>query len=177
VKLKLISLVQYGKRAFYKYIDVHGRQPTRKDLLTKMLTVEPESGSTPLSDLQMYSEVGNLVFAGTGNSNPRHTETKLTKCLDTTSTTLTYLFWELAKHKEWQAKLRNELEGSLGSETEAIPLYHALAELPILDAIVNETLRLHPAAPASLQRSTPVGGRELAGYHIPEGVSLVAVVN
>jgi len=63
---------QYGRKAFYNYIDDHGRQPTRKDLLTKMLTVETESDSTTLSDLQMYAEVGNLVFAGTGISNPLH---------------------------------------------------------------------------------------------------------
>ena len=37
-----------------------------------MLTVETESDSTPLSDLQMYAEVGNLVFAGTGNSSPTY---------------------------------------------------------------------------------------------------------
>jgi hypothetical protein len=31
-----------------------------------MLNVEPETGTDPLTDVQMYTEVGNLVFAGTG---------------------------------------------------------------------------------------------------------------
>jgi cytochrome P450 len=51
------------------------------------------------------------------------------------------------------------------------PPYHALASLLVLDAVINESLRLHPAAPASLQRSTPTGGRDLDGYYIPQGVS------
>lgn len=93
--------------------------------------------------------------------------------LDTTSTTLTYLFWELAKHQDWQEKLRAELRTALAPEIHDAPTYSQLAELPVLDAVVNETLRLHPAAPASLQRSTPAGGREIDGYFIPEGVSAV----
>jgi cytochrome P450 len=84
---------------------------------------------------------------------------------------LTYLFWELAKHKEWQDKLRNELKTTLAPEVHEAPPYHTLAALPVLDAVINESLRLHPAAPASLQRSTPTGGRDLDGYHIPQGVS------
>jgi len=84
---------------------------------------------------------------------------------------LTYLFWELAKYQDWQLKLREELKKTLASGIYAASPYGALAELPVLDAVVNETLRLHPAAPASLQRSTPSGGRQVGGYYIPEGVS------
>lgn len=43
-------------------------------------------------------------------------------------------------------------------------------DLPLLDAIINEALRLHPAAPASLPRETPSGGRTLNGVYIPEKV-------
>lgn len=88
---------------------------------------------------------------------------------DTTSTTLTYLFWELAKHPVWQDQLREELSARKHDD---VPKYTSIVDLPILDAIVNESLRLHPAAPASLVRSTPAGGRMLDGYFMPEGVSL-----
>jgi cytochrome P450 len=99
-------------------------------------------------------------------------ETKANHSIDTTSTTLTYLFWELAKHDDWQTKLRDELKSKLAVEMHKAPPYRALASLPVLGAIIDETLRLHPAAPASLPRSTPAGGREVDGYQIPEGVSL-----
>ena len=49
--------------------------------------------------------------------------------------------------------------------------FNDIAELPVLSALVDESLRLHPAAPASLPRETPLGGRTLDKYFIPEHVS------
>ena len=37
----------------------------------------------------------------------------------------------------------------------------------VLLQVLDETLRLFPSA--SLQRTTPKGGLDLLGYHIPEG--------
>jgi len=48
-------------------------------------------------------------------------------------------------------------------------------DAPVLEAVINEALRLHPAAPASLQRATPVGGAQLGVYYIPEKVILCLV--
>lgn len=64
---RTLSITKYGRKAFYDYIDRNGRQSTRKDLLTKILTAEPETGALPLDDEQTIMEVGNLVFAGTGS--------------------------------------------------------------------------------------------------------------
>lgn len=89
--------------------------------------------------------------------------------IDTTSMTLTYLFWELARHSSWQTRLRDELAQNKGSD-EVLPFQH-VDELPLLSAVINESLRLHPAAPASLPRETPEGGRILNGIFIPEKVS------
>lgn len=95
---------------------------------------------------------------------------KLTQVLiDTTSTTLTFLFWELAKHQNWQEALRNELR----QHTDGSPTFRQVQDLPILDAVINEALRLHPAAPASLPRETPAGGRILNGFFIPEKVGVL----
>ena len=85
--------------------------------------------------------------------------------------TLTYMFWELAQSPDWQKRLRDEL-GSLPVETgNDVPAFTDLVNLPMLDAVVQEALRLHPAAPASLPRETPRGGRVLNGVLVPEGVS------
>jgi len=48
-------------------------------------------------------------------------------------------------------------------------------DLPILDAVITEALRLHPAAPSSLQRITPAGGRTVDGVQVPENVGWVEV--
>lgn len=110
-------------------------------------------GEVPMTDDQISMETGNLVFAGT----------------DTTSTTLTYLFWQLAQC-DWQNRLRDELARI--KFIDGVPTFAAVEGCKILDAVIAESLRLFPAAPASLQRETPAEGRHLSGYFIPGGVSL-----
>ncbi|KAK5073278.1 hypothetical protein LTR64_008350 [Lithohypha guttulata] len=154
---------EYGRKTFEQYINENSRESTRRDLLTKFLSAnlaaEKAGESAVLGDLEMQCEIGNLIFGGT----------------DTTSTTLTYLFWELAKHQAWQDRLREELLANVKSND--IPKMSALADLPILDSVINESLRLHPAAPASLVRTAPAGGRVIDGQYVPEGVSVQLFVS
>ena len=84
---------------------------------------------------------------------------------DTTSITLTYLFYELAIQPEWQDRIRKELGNIKG-----IPQWKTISGLEILDAIVKEALRLHSSAPASLWREVPEGGMIIAGHFIPQYV-------
>ncbi len=79
----------------------------------------------------------NLIFAGT----------------DTTSNTLSYMFYALAKFPEWQAKLQAEVDSIATDGQPREELSHAeVMKLPILDAVIRETLRFYPAAPSALQR-------------------------
>ena len=89
---------------------------------------------------------------------------------DTTSNTLTYLFWELTRHNSWQARLQEELQNV--KLENGVVAFKEVANLPVLDAVVNESLRVHPAAPSSLPRETPKEGAWLGGYFIPGKVSL-----
>ncbi len=133
--------------------------------------MKPGSGEAALTDRQSYMEVSNLVFAGTGTfPSACCPDSVLTPDPDTTSTTLTYMFWELARHPLWQDRVRKELLACQPPSEKTLSRFRELDDLPVLDAVINEALRLHPAAPASLQRETPTGGRVLAGYNIPEKV-------
>jgi cytochrome P450 len=107
----------------------------------------------PLQDKDIIIEITNLIFAGT----------------DTTGNTFSYLFWELAKHPEWQQRLRDELRGI---NFDYIPAYQEVMKLPVLDAVIQETLRFWPASPASLPRLTPSGGRIIDGVKVPGNVSI-----
>lgn len=122
-----------------------------------------------MGDREAYTEVANLVFAGTGKSAFYARKLITHGFPDTTSSTLTYLFWLLAKHPEWQGRLREQVRAN--TKSVASPQYTELVKIPILEALMNEALRLHPAAPASLPRETPTGGRTLCGFRIPEKVS------
>ena len=77
------------------------------------------------------------------------------------------MFYELANAPYWQGKLQTELD-SLGFSE--VPDYNDIRKLPTLDALIHETLRLHPAAPASLQRVTPERGTIVDGVWIPGNV-------
>ncbi|KAI6027137.1 cytochrome P450 [Pisolithus marmoratus] len=68
---------------------------------------------------------------------------------ETTSITMTWALLELARHPDIQTKLREELL-SFGGE----PSYDQLVTgFPYLDAIVQETLRIHPAAPDLIRQA------------------------
>ena len=100
---------------------------------------------------------------------------------ETSAITLTYLMHELCQRPELQARLRDELLSleppiTFPSETEKpknLPSARSIDALPVLDSILNETLRLYAAGPARQPRITPYvpGGTTIDGYaNIPGGV-------
>ncbi|PHH75687.1 hypothetical protein CDD80_2176 [Ophiocordyceps camponoti-rufipedis] len=84
---------------------------------------------------------------------------------DTTANTLSYLVWAVSGHPKIQETLVSELR-TLPAEgwDEA-----RLRQLPYLDHVIQEALRLYGAAPAPLPRVVPAGGAEVGGYWLAEG--------
>ncbi|RFU80837.1 cytochrome p450 alkane hydroxylase [Trichoderma arundinaceum] len=79
---------------------------------------------------------------------------------DTTAATLSWAMYELSNYPNIWAKLRKEVLNELGPR--ATPTYEALKDLTYLKNILNETLRLHPAAPLNMRQAletTTVPGR------------------
>ena len=99
---------------------------------------------------------------------------------ETTAITLTYLMHELSQHPELQARLRSELltlEPPLCDSSNSLPSPRSIDALPLLDSVIQETLRLYAAAPAREPRLTPhvPGGTTIEGYpNIPGGVVISA---
>lgn len=87
---------------------------------------------------------------------------------DTTANTLTYLTWAVCKHPDVKAALLKEL-ATLPSDGFGD---RELKELPYLNAVIEEALRLYGAAPSSLPRDVPPGGACLAGYWLGEGTAV-----
>ncbi|KAL3423886.1 cytochrome P450 [Phlyctema vagabunda] len=139
---------QFGADAYYEYIARNGRSSRQKDLLCKMIeAANVEKGS--VTDDEIADETSNLIFAGT----------------DTTSTTLTYLFWVLARSASLQDSLYQEIKNFIAIK----PDFKStdLAGLKTLDAVIKETLRVYSAAPSSLQRITPSHGGRVDDVAIP----------
>ncbi|KAJ4293989.1 hypothetical protein N0V90_007678 [Kalmusia sp. IMI 367209] len=86
-------------------------------------------------------------------------------------TICTYMQWELSRDPTLQARLRQELQTlSLPSSTELVPDLKALDALPLLDAILTETLRVYTVTPGPQWRIVPPEGTTLHGVFIPGGV-------
>lgn len=121
------------------------------------------------------------------NQTPEETERRIASELldhvvagmDTSAITLTYIFWEMSRHPEHQAALRKdlrELSPTLALENSvALPSARSIDALPVLHAIIMETLRRHTAIPGSQPRITPSTPTSLAGSPLlPGGVRVSA---
>ncbi|GMG25685.1 unnamed protein product [Aspergillus oryzae] len=107
---------------------------------------------------------------------------QLTAGFETSAVALTYLFWELSRHPDVQEELRAELltlEPKIlfprSSASRGLPQAKAVDSLPLLEAIVTETLRLHAPIPGIQPRVTPYPSCTLAGYSdIPANIRVNA---
>jgi len=90
---------------------------------------------------------------------------------DTTTITLTTMAYYLAKHPEWQDRLREE---SLALDKEVLD-YSDLGKLVSLDLVMKESLRLVAPVPG-LPRHT-VKDTSVLGHHLPAGSTVTISLN
>ncbi|KAL5476669.1 hypothetical protein ACEPAI_2855 [Sanghuangporus weigelae] len=93
---------------------------------------------------------------------------------DTTSTTLSGVFFYLLTHPECYDRLRKEVD-AVFPPGEGEPFDGArLAEMKYLNAVINETLRIQPAVPTAIQRAPErgTGGKWVGKDYIPEGTAV-----
>ncbi|XP_062200510.1 geraniol 8-hydroxylase-like [Phragmites australis] len=85
---------------------------------------------------------------------------------DTSSSTVEWAMVELLQNPCSMAKACDELERVIGSRRNIEEF--DINQLPYLQAVINETFRLHPAAPLLLPRHARVETK-IMGYTIPKG--------
>jgi cytochrome P450 len=132
------------------YADVSRRRETGErgqDILSLLLDAHDEDGNT-LTDLQIRDEVMTLLFAG-------H---------DTTTSTVSFMFYELARQPQIVARLLAEQDAELdgGKPTEAQLMSGELSEL---EMVLEETLRKYPPAWVGPRRA--VESFEFEGQTVP----------
>ena len=94
---------------------------------------------------------------------------------ETNTITWTYILYRLSLHPDLQQRLRDELltlQPPVLTGGEDLPDPADVDRLPLLDAVVYETLRLHAANPARMRRVVPASGLHLHGYEIPPGTTV-----
>ncbi|KAL1655321.1 hypothetical protein SLS61_002208 [Didymella pomorum] len=95
---------------------------------------------------------------------------------DTTAISLRAIFYNLIRHPDKLARLREEFEGldsiEGGSRDDPLVAWSDVRELPYLSAVINESLRTHPAAGLPLERIVPAEGIQLGDVFIPGGTNI-----
>jgi cytochrome P450 len=79
---------------------------------------------------------------------------------ETTSTALTFVFMHLATNPKYMYALRKELHINAAT-------YDCQRSLPLLDAIISESMRMWPSIYFESQRVTPLEGSRINGHFIP----------
>ena len=122
--------------------------PGRMDVLSLLLGVRDEAGEG-FSDREVRDQLMTLMFAG-------H---------DTSTSTLTFMMYELARRPDVIEKLQEEQDRVLGG---AVPDIEKLErEMPYLDMVLDEVLRLYP--PAWIGPRRAVREFEFNGHTVPDG--------
>lgn len=102
-----------------------------------------------------------------------HTLPNVVGGAETTGNPLTAAVYFLWKNPRTLAKLRQELDRkrSIGSLHNLVTVRET-AGCPYLQAVIKETLRLHPGNGLGLTRLVSAGGLEIAGRYFPEGTEV-----
>ena len=91
---------------------------------------------------------------------------------DTTAISLSAIMYFMLKHPETFRRLRDEIDEfrQQGRMTQRVE-FKVSQEMPYLQAVIKEALRLHAATGTPLERVVPKGGSTICGHFFPEGVS------
>ncbi|KAF4908443.1 Pisatin demethylase [Colletotrichum viniferum] len=94
---------------------------------------------------------------------------------DTTGLSLSAILYNLLKSQDGMGKLRQEIDEftSRGELSEA-PTFKESQQMPYLQAVIKEALRVHPAVGIPLERVVPEGGATIEGRFFPKG-SVVSI--
>jgi len=136
------------------YSEISRRRATGErgeDVLSLLIDATDGDEQAALTDLQIRDEVMTLLFAG-------H---------DTTTSTIAFMFYELARHPDVVDRLLAEQDSQLAGNAQPSPAQLMGDGLPYLEQVLDETLRLYPPAWIGPRRS--VAPFELHGQTVPGG--------
>lgn len=127
-----------------------GAAPGRTDLLTRLMRARDEAGG--LTDAALRDEAMTLFLAG-------H---------ETTALALTFTLRLLALHPAPREKLHAELDRVLAGRA---PSFDDLPQLSYTRAVIDEAMRLYPAAWAMARE--PIADVVISGIQIPRGTQVL----
>nr|TKW02435.1 hypothetical protein SEVIR_8G244200v2 [Setaria viridis] len=161
VRHRMEKLVGWTYGVIDRQVEVRRRrraagEPRKNDLLDAALDMEME-GEVDGEGLVMNQDATrgmfmDLLVAGSGS----------------TTSTIEWAMAELLQNPRLMEKVQEELKRVLGARTHVVE--SDIAKLSYLQAVVKETLRLHPTVPIGLNKAEATV--EIQGYKIPKGTTV-----
>jgi benzoate 4-monooxygenase len=127
----------------------------RVDLLARLMEGRDETGNK-LGREELTAEALTQLIAGS----------------DTTSNTSCAILYHCLQNPNVVRKLQKELDDAL-PDIDAVPTFAQVKELPYLEAVIKETMRIHSTSSLGLPRLIPPGpGVDICGHHFSQGTAL-----
>lgn len=137
----------------YDLIAARRRDPAEKeDLLNMLLLAQDRTTGEGMTDKELHDELMTVLFAA--REDPENA--------------LSWTLYLLAQHPQETAQLRQELQEVLAGRQ---PTFEDLPNLPYLDMVVQESLRLFPPTWSLLRDVQETD--EIGGYEIPRGTMIL----
>ncbi|KAG0554837.1 hypothetical protein KC19_12G123600 [Ceratodon purpureus] len=136
--------------------EAHAGESYETDFVDVLLGL---SGDEKLADEDMIAVLWEMIFRGT----------------DTTAILTEWIMAELVLNPHIQLRVQAELDAVFGKSSTISSFESALSRLPYLQAVIKETLRLHPPGPLLSWARLSTQDVCVAGHTIPAGTT--AMVN
>ena len=144
----------------------------RADLLSKLQEGKDEDGN-PMGREELTAESLTQLIAGSD------TTSKYVPCfrrvvqvIDASLSSSCAITYFVASNPRVQKKLQDELDEALQNEDDPASSYEVIKNLPYLNAVINEGLRMHSTSGVGLPRIVPEGGMEVQDHFFEQGTVL-----
>jgi Cytochrome P450 len=122
-------------------------------IVKKLVDLQRKDEKKGLTDWDVSATAGANIGAGS----------------DTTAITLGNILWYVCRSPDVLQKLRDEIEAFNLPQN---PDFKTVQQMPYLQAVIKESLRLNPANGLPLWRKVPRGGATICDQYFPEGVGV-----
>ncbi|KNG90019.1 hypothetical protein ANOM_001587, partial [Aspergillus nomiae NRRL 13137] len=146
------ALTAIGTKAYFNRRD---QVKSRKDLLSFLFMAKDLETGEALGEKEIIAESISFIVGGS----------------DTTSTSMVNVVDIVSRSEQIQRRPQDELDDAFPGEMpeDWVADFRTVESLPVLNAIVRETMRFRPTSATGLERVTPKGGKVVAGRLLPEG--------
>ncbi|MEM7391461.1 MAG: cytochrome P450 [Verrucomicrobiota bacterium] len=150
--LKLKWALRQFDGFFHEMIERRRSGTEREDLLSHLLNARHEETGEPMSERELKEELLGMIIGG-------H---------ETSSSALSWIWYELHRHPEVAARVVEELHAVTGDGELTLD---QLSDLKWTRMVIEETMRLHP--PFWFENRNVMQEVELGGARIPQGAIVV----